>query len=293
MSQQLDIGEQVSAMHSERNNLRQLCATQDTEIQNLYPKNEFFARDNKGLREVIECYERTIQKKDQEILDLSVELDSWKMDCDLYRADLTKMRQENEELKAKNDTSNQHLCSTKAQISRRDAQITKMIAIVRRKVATNRVMQMALKAAYKILPSLEEQATYARIVDMAKKTPNTFGINQEVAGVLKEAGLVVNWDKRSLESPIQLLEDKSVQTTNEPGIEPNNESQQCQPPTTSPVQTFDDKPGQLVNNEPDVNTDQESQKHELLESPSVKILDDKMDIITEEDVQKLQLLASA
>ena len=282
---QPDIGEQVSAMYAEANNLRQTCAAQDTEIKNLYLKNEFFAKDNKGLREVIECYERTIQKKDQEILHLSVELDSWKMDCDLYRADLTKMRQENEELKAKNDANNQLLCSIKSQISRRDAQITKMIAIVRRKVATNRVMQVALKAAYKILPSLEEQATYARILDMAKKVPNTFGINQEVADVLKEAGLVVNWDKRSLESPIQILEDKSVQTINEPEIEPNNEFQQCQPSTTSPVQ--------LVNNVPDVNTNQESQKHELLATPSVKVLDDKMDIITEEDVQKLQLLASA
>ncbi|CAG7564913.1 unnamed protein product [Fusarium equiseti] len=62
-------------------------------------------------------------------------------------------------------------------------------AIVHRKVATNRVMQVALKASYKILPSLEQQATYARILDMAKKTPNTFGINQEVSDVLKEAGL--------------------------------------------------------------------------------------------------------
>ena len=285
MSQQLDIGAQVSAMYAEVNNLRELCASQDTEIKKLSLKNEFFVKDNKGLREVIECYERIIQKKDQEILDLSVELDSWKTDCDLYRSDLIKMRQENEALKAKNDANNQRICSTKAQISRRDAQITKMIAIVRRKVATNRVMQVALKAAYKILPSLEEQATYARILDMAKKTPNTFGINQEVADVLKEAGLVVNWDKRSLESPIQILEDKSVQTINDPDIEPNNESQQYQPSTTSPVQTFDDKP--------DVNTNQESPKQQPLAAPSVKILDDKMDIITEENVQKLQLLASA
>ncbi|RBR26607.1 uncharacterized protein FIESC28_00604 [Fusarium coffeatum] len=195
------------------------------------------------------------------------------------------MRQENEALKAKNDANNQRLCSDKAQISRRDAQITKMIAIVRRKVATNRVMQVALKAAYKILPSLEEQATYARILDMAKKVPNTFGINQEVADVLEEAGLVVNWDKQSLESPIQLLEDKSVQTINKPDIELNDESQQCQPPAASSLQTFDDNPN--------VNTNQESPKQQPLAAPSVKILDDKMDIITEEDVQKLQLLAAA
>lgn len=284
MSQQPNIGEQVSAMYSERNNLQQVCASQKTEIRNLYLENEFYAKDNKALREVIECYERSILKKDQEILGLSVELNSWKMDCELYRADLTKMRQENEELKARNDAGNQRICSSKAQISRRDAQLTKMIAIVRRKVATNRVMQVALKAAYKILPSLEEQVTYSRILEMAKKTPNKVGINQEVSDVLKEAGLVVNWDKQSLESPIQILEDKSVQTINEPDIEPNNESQQHQPPAVSSLQIPDDKP--------DVNTNQESQKHQLLATPSVTILDDKMDI-TEADVQKLQLLAAA
>ncbi|KAH7185878.1 uncharacterized protein B0J16DRAFT_399701 [Fusarium flagelliforme] len=285
MSQQPDIGEQVSAMYSERNNLRQDCASQKTEIKNLSLEIEFYAKDNKALREVIECYERSILKKDHEILGLSVELNSWKMDCELYRADLTKMRQENEEFKAKNDAGNQRLCSTKAQISRRDAQVTKMIAIVRRKIATNRVMQVALKAAYKILPSLDEQVTYSRILEMAKKTPNKDGINQEVSDVLKEAGLVVNWDKQSLESPIQLLQDKSVQTINEPNVEINEEPVQSQSPTTSPVQTLDNKS--------DVNANQESQKHQLLATPSVTILDDKMDIITEEDVQKLQLLAAA
>ncbi|CAG7564912.1 unnamed protein product [Fusarium equiseti] len=49
----------------------------------IYLKNKFYAKDNKALWEVIECYERTMLKKDQEILDLSVELDSWKMDCEL------------------------------------------------------------------------------------------------------------------------------------------------------------------------------------------------------------------
>ncbi|RBR26608.1 uncharacterized protein FIESC28_00605 [Fusarium coffeatum] len=73
---QPDIGEQVSAMYAEASSLRQTCVSQDTEIKNLNLKNEFFAKDNKGLREVIDCYERIIQKKDQEILGLSVELDS-------------------------------------------------------------------------------------------------------------------------------------------------------------------------------------------------------------------------
>lgn len=58
-------------------------------------------------------------------------------------------------------------------------------AIVHRKVATNRVMQVALKAAYKILPSLEKQATYARILDMAK-IPNTLGINQKISDVQRK-----------------------------------------------------------------------------------------------------------
>jgi len=141
-------------------------------------------------------------------------------------------------------------------------------------------MQTALKAAYKILPSLEQQVTYARILDMAKRAPNRVGINQEVSGVLKEAGLVVNWDKQSLESAVQILENKPIQTVNgEPEIEPNK------PPAASPAQALDNKP--------DVNTNQEPQKHQLLPTPSVQVLDDKMDIITDDDVRKLQLLAAA
>ena len=53
------------------------------------------------------------------------------------------------------------LCSVETQLSRRGARVTKMIAIVYRKVATNKV-----------------------------QAPNKFGINQEVSDVLKEAGLV-------------------------------------------------------------------------------------------------------
>ncbi|KAJ4139888.1 hypothetical protein NW768_001235 [Fusarium equiseti] len=288
MSQQPNIGEQVAAMYSDLNNFRQVCASQTTEIENLQLKNEFYAKDNKGLREVIECYERTILKKDQDILDLSVDLNSWKMDCELYRSDLIKMRQENEALKAKNDADNRRLCSIESKLLRRDSQITKLIAILRRKIATNRVMQTALKAGYKILPSLEEQVTYSRILDIAKKIPNKFGINQEVSDVLKEAGLVVNWGKQSIQSPVQILKNKSDQTiNNEPIQTVNNEPEieTNEPPAASPAQTIDNKM--------DIVTNEESQKQQLLANPSVQILDDKMDMITEEDVQKLQLLAAA
>ncbi|KAJ4131672.1 hypothetical protein NW768_005865 [Fusarium equiseti] len=123
------------------------------------------------------------------------------------------------------DVGSQRLYSSAAQLSRRDTQITKLIGIVHCKVATNRVMQIALKAAYKILPSLEEQLTCSRILNMAKKAPN-IRINQEASNILKEVGLVVNWDKQSLKSPIQTLENKSIQTINKQSdIETNQESQ--------------------------------------------------------------------
>jgi chromosome segregation ATPase len=282
------MSQQVTAMAYELNNLREVCASQKTEIGNLYLENEFYAKDNKALREVIECYEHKISKRDQDNLDLNVQLDSWKMDCELYRADLIKMRQENEDLKEKNDADNQRICSVEEKLSRRDAQITKLIAILRRKIATNRVMQTALKAAYKILPSLEQQVTYARILDMAKRAPNKVGINQEVSDALKEAGLMVQWDKQSLQSPVQILENKSVQTIHNEPVQTVNSEPEIEinePPAASPSRALDNKM--------DIGTNEEPQKHQLLDTSSVHILNNKMDIITDEDVQKLQLLAAA
>jgi hypothetical protein len=208
MAEEFDVGKQVTAIVAEVTTLREVCASQKIEIENLYAKSEFIAKDNKILRDLREYYEKRIPEKDDKILALNVHIDSWKADCDLYRESLGKLRKENEELKAKNDADNQRLCSVEAELSRRDAQVTKLIAILRRKITTNRVMHTALKAAFKVLPDLKHQTTLARVLELSHNAPRKVGIQQELSDALKEAGLVVDWDKPVMQSPAQTPDKK-------------------------------------------------------------------------------------
>ncbi|KAL4724035.1 hypothetical protein ACLX1H_008639 [Fusarium chlamydosporum] len=187
MSQQADIGEQVTAIVNELTHLRQLCASQNTKIENLSIKNKLFVKDIEILRGERDCYEKILPEKNQEIVNLNIRIDTWKADCESNKEKLTKLRKEEEDLRAKIDADNKRINALEADLSHRDAQVTKLIAILRRKITTNRVVQTALKAAYKILPSLEQQATYSRILEISKKAPHEAGARKELSDTLKEA----------------------------------------------------------------------------------------------------------
>ncbi|KAF4345927.1 hypothetical protein FBEOM_69 [Fusarium beomiforme] len=192
----LQIGQHVTAMAAELHNLKESDAAQKKEIEQLRAQNEYHANEAQVLRELRQLYENKLDQKDSEILGLHVFLDTWKEDAGLYRKQLTEVRKHLKDLQAEHESTLKQICATEAKVSRRDLQITKLVSTLRRKLATSRICLTALRAAYKIIPSLEQKAQYEKILSMAKNIPHSTGLQNEMNKCLEEVGFSVSFDNK-------------------------------------------------------------------------------------------------
>ncbi|KAK6713735.1 hypothetical protein SNK04_004698 [Fusarium graminearum] len=224
MSEQLDVGAQVTAIVVELKLLREICASQKTEMEQLHVKNDMFTNENQHLLGQREGYEKRLAENDEKMLSLSVQVEQREAECDSYTKNLGQLRQENAELKARVESDIQYIWAIETELTRRNAQITKLITILRRKIATSRVAQTALKAAYRILPDLKRKATLAKVLEIAKQVPNKDGIRLEFANSLREADIAVGrWDQKSAQKPAQI---RGKETVDNMDIDDNAESAQ-------------------------------------------------------------------
>ncbi|KAM0202428.1 hypothetical protein ACHAPI_001620 [Fusarium lateritium] len=184
---------QVSAIVAEHAELEKKCAKQDEELQRLRASNQYYQNEATVLNDLRLQYEASLEGKDSEILRLNVLVDNWKTDCQLFKDELAKARNEFRVLSDKHDRVKQQFRDADANIARRELQIRNLATIMRRKIATNRVVLVALKAAYKVLPTLGEKCRYARILELAKQAPYKDGLSRELTAALQEAGFNLVW----------------------------------------------------------------------------------------------------
>ncbi|KAF5601895.1 hypothetical protein FPCIR_2136 [Fusarium pseudocircinatum] len=189
------LAQQVSVMFAEHAELRKTDAAQKKEIENLEAQRDFYAGEAEMLRDLRLLYEAKLEQKDSEILGLHVLLDKVRVDADIYRDDLSELRKQLKDLQAKYETSQKQLCAGEAKFTRRSFQVSNLICALRRKISTNRVSLVALRAAYKIIPSLEQKARCMGILSMARKLPHKTGIEKEMKECLADAGLLVSFNK--------------------------------------------------------------------------------------------------
>jgi chromosome segregation ATPase len=184
---------QVSAIVAKHDELERKCAEQQAELEDLRAQNQDYFNEKKVSDDVRVQLEAKIDEKDYEILKLNVLLDNWKTDCKVFKDELTKVRTEYERLSGKHVTAKEKCRNGDAKLALRELQIKNMITIMRRKLATNRVILVALRAAHKVLPTLKEKRRYARILELAKQAPHKDGVLRELVGVLQEAGFKLSW----------------------------------------------------------------------------------------------------
>ncbi|KAF4424257.1 hypothetical protein FACUT_10351 [Fusarium acutatum] len=189
------LAQQVSVMLAEHAELRKRDAAQKKEIENLQAQSDFYANEAEMLRDIRTLYESKLEQKDSEILGLHVLLDKVKVDADICRDDLSELRKQLKDLQAKYETSQKQICAGRAKSTRRNLQVANLICALRRKISTNRISIVALRAAYKVIPSLEQKARCMRILSMARKLPHKTGIEKEMKECLADAGLLISFDK--------------------------------------------------------------------------------------------------
>lgn len=187
--------QQIAGMVAELGDLRKSDAAQKNEIENLRAQNDFHANEAQMLRDLRILYEAKLEQKDSEILGLHVLLDKVKVDAGIYRDDLSELRKQLKDLQAKYESSQKQVCASEAKLTRRNFQVANLICALRRKVSANRISVVALRAAYKIIPSLEQKAQCKRILSMARKLPHKTGIESEIKECLGDAGLLISFDK--------------------------------------------------------------------------------------------------
>ncbi|RGP77493.1 hypothetical protein FLONG3_4412 [Fusarium longipes] len=195
----------VASLNSKINTLQDICASQNTENDELRTKNEAL---NKIIRDTGKAYDKPLEEKNYKILDLNERINKWEAECDSYKKKLDQLEKENEELKAKRDSDNQRLCAVETGLLHRNMQINKLIAILRRKITTHRVVRVALKAAFKLLPDLKQQTTFEGIVEHSKKVDHRALVEKEVSATLIEAGLVVGSNNLVLPTPTRAAEEE-------------------------------------------------------------------------------------
>ncbi|CAJ0547713.1 Ff.00g044670.m01.CDS01 [Fusarium sp. VM40] len=220
---------QVSAIVAKHDKLERKCAEQQAELEDLHAKNQDYFNEKKVSDDVRVQLEAKLDEKDCEILRLSVLVDNWKTDCQVFRDELVKVRAEYELVSDKHVAVKEQYRNGDAKLARRELQIKNMITIMRRKIATNRVVLVALKAAAKVLPTLKEKRRYARIFELAKQAPYKDGVSRELAGVLREAGFNLSWVEpgAATQTPEQMSEepttaaaeqDTDMQTSSSQGV---------------------------------------------------------------------------
>jgi chromosome segregation ATPase len=205
------LSSQVSAVVAKRTELEKKCTKQEEELEHLRAQNQYYLNEMKVLDDLRMQYEASLEEKNSEILNLHVLVDQLKTDCQLFKDDLVKVRAEYELLSDKHVAVKQQFRDADAKIARRELQIKNLVTIMRRKIATNRVITIAFKAAYKVLPTLQEKCRYARILELAKQAPCKDGLSRELTGVLKEAGFNLVWAEP--DAAIQTPEQKSEEPT--------------------------------------------------------------------------------
>ncbi|KAF5670515.1 hypothetical protein FHETE_4422 [Fusarium heterosporum] len=218
--EQFDISGHVAALVKEANTLRQQDAAQKEEIENLQSQLKYYNEETKALNLARIQYEAALDKRDAEVFELGISVENWKTDCQLFKDELAKARADFQLLTVKHASVKEEHSSLDAKLSRREQQIKNMATIMRRKIATNRVVLVAFKAAYKILPSLKEKNHYSRILELAKQAPHRDRVEWELAEALKEAGFsfaqvepdVASQIPDEIEEPTASDADKDVDT---------------------------------------------------------------------------------
>ncbi|KAF5648365.1 hypothetical protein F52700_1057 [Fusarium sp. NRRL 52700] len=189
------LARQVSGMFAELAELRKSDAAQKKEKENLQAQVDYYANEAEMLRDLRILYESKLEQKDSEILGLYVLLDKVKVDADICRDDLSELRKQLKDLQAKYEKSQKQVCTGEIKFTRRNHQVSNLICALRRKISTNRISVVALRAAYKVIPSLEQKARCMRVLSMSRKLPHKTGIEKEMKECLADAGLLITFDK--------------------------------------------------------------------------------------------------
>ncbi|KAJ4190207.1 hypothetical protein NW755_005348 [Fusarium falciforme] len=171
--------------------LREQCKSQEKEIKSLNDHKLESEIEIEFLRELREIFEKKMTEKDE-----------WKESCRVSDESLIVAKQDIKTLEAKQESSQQRIKNLEEGVLSYRKQIEKLVIVLRNKTRKALVSSIAIKSAYKIVPSLKDQATIQRLHSLSEKATSPRWVEKDVDSVLKEAGVVLtNEANDSLRTP--------------------------------------------------------------------------------------------
>ncbi|EEU46788.1 uncharacterized protein NECHADRAFT_77544 [Fusarium vanettenii 77-13-4] len=149
------------------------------------------------LREQCKSQQQEIEGLNDYKLESEIEIN-----CRISDESLIAAKQDMEILEAKQESFQQRIKNLEEEVLSYRKQIEKLVVVLRNKTRKALVASIAIKAAYKIVPSLKDQATIQRLQSLSEKATSPRWVEKDVDSMLKEAGVVVaNETNNSLRTP--------------------------------------------------------------------------------------------
>ncbi|KAL2689845.1 hypothetical protein Neosp_003906 [[Neocosmospora] mangrovei] len=149
------------------------------------------------LREQCTSQQQEIESLNDYKLESEIEINYRVSDENLIAA-----KQDIETLETKQMSSQQRIKNLEGQALSYRKQIEKLVVVLRNKTRKALVASIAIKSAYKIVPSLKDQATIQRLHSLSEKATSHRWVEKDVDSMLKEAGVVLtNETNSSLQTP--------------------------------------------------------------------------------------------
>ncbi|UPK91588.1 hypothetical protein LCI18_002523 [Fusarium solani-melongenae] len=157
------------------------------------------------LRDQCQSQEKEIKSLNDQKLESEIEMEFLRGLREIYRVSdesLIAAKQDIETLEAKQESSQQRIQNLEEETLSYRKQIEKLVVVFRNKTRKALVSSIAIKSAYKIVPSLKDQATIQRLHSLSEKATSPRWVEKDVASVLKEAGVILtNEANDSLRTP--------------------------------------------------------------------------------------------
>lgn len=172
--------------------LRQTIAQQRMELDQL--RNTRFWSDTEInlLRGTRDSLEKVIDDKDSELLGLRVLVDTWKEDCEVFKANLRNVQAKHARDKAELDRASKCIKSLEAKVEDSRRQVLRMLPVLYEKTRAAIVTKMGLSASFKLVQELKDMSTIERLMELSERMVKPRSVEGEVKQCLKKAGIRVH-----------------------------------------------------------------------------------------------------
>lgn len=213
------MAEKVISLQHENSSLQEFVEKLKAEKTELQAHKESDTAEIKTLREVLEQYEKILEQKMWELVDVTNALRRREMIYESREEVHAKTERDLRDLRERMSASEDLRKSAEKNIATLREQLLSLITLVRTKIQETWVFSIALRSAYEYLPSISEKESFRSLLDRTTNTTREQLIDKMLKASLSKVNVCLpEVDKPGLASPVSPpRERESEPRASEPG----------------------------------------------------------------------------